>query len=358
VATAVTVWIAFRIERGGNAQRRAAAAAALRDDQMADLARRLASDSADEMSNELVDGAAQLLSADMAVLTVLDPSSGRHYVRATRGGGGSAVGVEVTPGVGITGQAIRDQRLVVSGADPTSLTGLQRRLDGGSGAHSMAAVPGLQAGRVITSITVGRGDGSPFDAADQHALEQIGALAALAIAVSLARSEAEEGKPREALTGLFNRAYLDAALEQTVALRRRTAPDKRPPLAMIMFDIDGLAGINERHGRQAGDQVLRAVATLLRQRFRASDIVARSGDSFFVVLNGASSDTAEEAAALIRRRVSELHIVDARGVPVVVSISAGCAVMQDGDTSESLIHSVEAALKSEREPSPEGTAST
>ncbi len=61
---------------------------------------------------------------------------------------------------------------------------------------------------------------------------------------------------------------------------------------MIMFDIDSFGLLNDRHGRQVGDAVLRAVATLLRQRFRASDIPARVGpDSFFVVLNGAPTES-------------------------------------------------------------------
>jgi len=118
---------------------------------------------------------------------------------------------------------------------------------------------------------------------------------------------------------------------------------------MIMFDIDSFAVINERQGRQVGDQVLRAVATLLRQRFRASDVIARVGsDSFLVVLNGATGDTASEAAAQIRRQVRELNIANARGEPVVVSISAGCALLHDGDQADALFRSVEAALETAR----------
>ena len=84
----------------------------------------------------------------MAVLTLLDPPSGRHFVRASQGGKGSAVGVEVLPGVGITGQAIRERRLIVTdGAnDDGSVARLRRRLRGGSSAHQMAAMVGLQAG--------------------------------------------------------------------------------------------------------------------------------------------------------------------------------------------------------------------
>ena len=140
------------------------------------------------------------------------------------------------------------------------------------------------------------------------ALDLMSPVVTLATAAELRRQEGEQGTPRDSLTGLYNRAYLDAALGQLLALRRRSQPNERPPLSMIMFDIDSFRLLNDRHGRQVGDAVLRAVATLIRQRFRASDIPARVGpDSFFVVLNGASTEDAAEAAAQIRRQVRELE---------------------------------------------------
>jgi diguanylate cyclase (GGDEF)-like protein len=118
---------------------------------------------------------------------------------------------------------------------------------------------------------------------------------------------------------------------------------------MIMFDIDSFRLLNERHGRQVGDAVLRAVATLLRQRFRASDIPARVGpDSFFVVLNGAPPEVAAEAAAQIRRQVRELSLSNDRGEPVVVSVSAGCAALREGQEPDVLFRAVEAALATAR----------
>lgn len=359
VASAFAAWIATLLAERGETERSAASAARRRTNEVADFARRLANEPPDTMPAALVDGAAELLEADMAVLTVLDPPSGRHYVRVAQGGATSAVGVEVLPGVGITGQAIRDRRLIVTGGyDTASVHGLKRRLRGKSTAQSMAAVAGLQAGRVIASLTVGRAQGGPFSDDDQRMLEQIGALVTLAVAGSLARSEVEEGSPYDHVTGLYTRAYLDATLEQLVALRRRMRPEDRPSLSMIMFDIDSFALINDRHGTQVGDQVLRAVATLMRQRFRQSDLMARVGpDSFFVVLNGADPEIAAEAAAHIRRHVRELNVSNARGEPVIVSVSAGCAVYHDGDRPQALYRSVEAALETARWSGPGGVVS-
>lgn len=350
-ASAIGIWLTQWVVARGEAERAAARAAARRADLVSEFAALLSNEIPDQLPDQVVHGAADVLDADMAVLTVLDPPSGRHFVRATFGGGGSAVGVEVLPGVGITGQAIRDRRLVVTGAiDATTVKGLKRRLRGRSGGvQSMAAVAGLQQGRVVASLTVGRQDGEPFAADEHRLLESIASLVTLAVSGSLVRSEVEQGSPRDPLTGLYNRMYLDATFEQIIALRRRTAPEARSPLSMILFDIDGFGAINERHGRAVGDQVLRAVATLLRQRFRASDVVARvGGDSFFVLLNGASADVAAEAASYIRRQVRELSLSSPRGEAVVVSMSAGCTLFHDGERPEALFRSVEAALDTAR----------
>jgi diguanylate cyclase (GGDEF)-like protein len=315
----------------------------------------LTNESEDSLPEALVRGASDLLDTEMAVLTILDPHSGRHFVRAVHGGGASALGIEVIPGVGITGQALRERRTVVAAphgleADGRGQPRVTRAQTVNGPPQVVASLPAIQQGRVIATLTVGRSDPEQaFDESDLTALDLISPLITLAVSGQLLRQELEQGSPRDAQTGLYNRPYLDAALEQLLALRKRLAPPDRPPLSMIMLDIDSFRLLNDRHGRQLGDAVLRAVATLLRQRFRASDILARVGpDSFFVVLNGASSEVAAEAAAQIRRQVRELNISTANGEPVVVSISAGCAVIRDGERPEALFRSVEAALDTAR----------
>jgi diguanylate cyclase (GGDEF)-like protein len=174
-------------------------------------------------------------------------------------------------------------------------------------------------------------------------------LVALAATGTLARREAVSDSPRDPVTGLYNRSYLEAALEQLIALRRREPVEARPPLSMVMFDIDAFATINERHGRHVGDHVLRSVATVLRQRFRASDIVARVGDdSFVVVLNGADSEIAAETAAQIRRQVRELSLSNSSGEAVSVTLAAGYAIYREGDQVEELYRSAETALETGR----------
>ena len=329
-AAALAAWVALHVRDRLDIYRADEAAQAEFVDRVIALTDRLAHEPFDSMPDVLAIGAATLLEADQAVLTILDPPTGRHFVRAVYGGSGSALGVEVLPGVGIPGQAIRQRQVILAGA--------------------AAALPALQAGRVIATITFGRNERKPeFGEADRKLMEGILPVVTLAAAGTLARREGDEGAPRDGMTGLFNHAYLDAALTQLLALRKRTPPQERVSLAMLMFDVDSFRSVNERYGRQVGDNVLRAVATLIRQRFRASDIIARVGpDSFFVVLNGASPEIAADAAAQIRRQVRELNMFGMRGEPVVVSMSAGVAMYRDGDQADALFKSVETALETAR----------
>ena len=354
IASAVAVWLTGMLRDRHEQARMTAALHQEFAERVQVFTLALANQAEEQMLDALVRGASRLLDTDMAVLTLLDPQSGRHFVRAVHGGGASAVGVEVIPGVGVTGQAIRERRAVVAASRlPDAAKGRRRTTRGRNSSgppQVVAAIPVMQQGRVIATLTVGRSDPNrPFDESDVAALNLVTPVVTLAVSSQLQRQEMEQGSTRDAQTGLYNRPYLDAALEQLIALRRRTAPSDRPPLSVVMFDIDSFGLLNERHGRQAGDAVLRGVATVLRQRFRASDILSRVGpDSFLVVLNGAGAEVAAEAAAHIRRQARELNVPNTRGEPITVSISAGCSVFRDGEPIEALFKSVEAALETAR----------
>ena len=179
----------------------------------------------------------------MAILTVLDPQSGRHFVRAAHGSAPSAVGVEVVPGVGITGQALRDRKLVTVGARARRIEVRQRPREGGSHAtdrpgSGRSAPRSNRAASSPRSRSADPTRSAPSMPTTWPLSSLLGPVVTLAIAADMQRQETEQGSPRDSLTGLYNRAYLDAALDQLLALRRRSQPHERPPLSMIMFDID------------------------------------------------------------------------------------------------------------------------
>jgi two-component system cell cycle response regulator len=104
----------------------------------------------------------------------------------------------------------------------------------------------------------------------------------------------------DGLTGLWNRAYLDAHLPAQLSMAKRSGR----PLACIVSDVDQLCSINARHGEAAGDEVLRCVGEILRRHCRAEDIVCRiEGGTFSMLLNGTSCASAARIADRLRADV-------------------------------------------------------
>lgn len=153
------------------------------------------------------------------------------------------------------------------------------------------------------------------------------------------RNEAlSERVVRDPLTDLRNRRHFDAAIGRMERRWRRTPLDRRPPVSVIMFDLDHFGMVNKLHGHQAGDEVLRQFASLLKRRFREQDLVARyGGEEFVAVLEGASISKAIAIAEAIRASFEQARIAVGEAAPLSVTVSAGCAqVGDDGRALEAL----------------------
>ena len=104
-------------------------------------------------------------------------------------------------------------------------------------------------------------------------VQKIGEYAALRLANLKLRDRLHDQSIRDPLTGLYNRRYLEATLEQELhrSTRRHTG------LGVIMADIDKFKSCNDTFGHDAGDYVLKEISSLLRRSVRAGDIVCRYG---------------------------------------------------------------------------------
>lgn len=125
------------------------------------------------------------------------------------------------------------------------------------------------------------------------------------------------------LTGLGNRAYFDRAIEQEAA---RTVRSKAP-FTLLMIDIDHFKQLNDNYGHQTGDQVLRAVANVLQNSARTSDMVCRyGGEEFALILPETTAPKAIILADRIHKNLvllnRELRNIDP---PITVSIGIKCA---------------------------------
>ncbi len=148
---------------------------------------------------------------------------------------------------------------------------------------------------------------------------------------------------RDSLTGVGNRRVFDATLHREI--EARTHPRGRrgideSPLALLVLDLDDFKGVNDRHGHQVGDAVLREAARRAHNILRSTDTLARiGGDEFAVIAPGAHGEGAQRMAEAIRTAVG-LHESDAPGP--VPSASVGWAVFpDDGRDFEALMHAAD-----------------
>ena len=124
----------------------------------------------------------------------------------------------------------------------------------------------------------------------------------------------------DGLTAIANRRTFESTLEREIARAQRHAE----PVSLVMVDIDHFKALNDSHGHQAGDDVLRNVAAALACECREFDLAARyGGEEFAIVLPGC---TAEESLVIAERF---RRVVSAAPTVVPITASAGVATYPD-----------------------------
>lgn len=150
---------------------------------------------------------------------------------------------------------------------------------------------------------------------------------------------AEHGRDaRDPLTGLFTRRAAMQRLDVLVIEARA----QQMPLSLVMFDIDHLKRINNQHGRDDGDAVLRKVARVAREQARIGDPIGRIGGEEFVwIIPGVCERTVRLMTERMRQAIAKGSAVGHIGP---VTISLGFAVMQPDDTPLGLFARADRAL--------------
>ena len=121
----------------------------------------------------------------------------------------------------------------------------------------------------------------------------------------LVRMRKYEESIRDDLTGLHNRRFFDSSLKQELppAVRRAS------PISVILLDIDRFKRINDRHGHQAGDDVLRGLSASIAPQLRTEDVFARyGGEEFALLLRGQTARQAFSWAERIRQVIQDTKL--------------------------------------------------
>jgi two-component system cell cycle response regulator len=133
----------------------------------------------------------------------------------------------------------------------------------------------------------------------------------------------------DSLTGLSNRRYLDTHLDTLIERARA----RRQQLSILICDIDHFKQVNDRHGHDSGDDVLRTFAKRIRECIRNIDLVCRyGGEEFVVVMPGTDAATATVVAERLRVSVANNAFrTSGDDVSLAVTVSIGVATLADQD---------------------------
>jgi diguanylate cyclase (GGDEF)-like protein len=155
------------------------------------------------------------------------------------------------------------------------------------------------------------------------------------------QSELAEQVVRDALTGLYNRRFLDERLDRDLARARRFGF----PVSLAMIDLDNFKLVNDTYGHRAGDEVLRSLGALLQSTSREGDIPCRyGGEEFVVLLPRMPLAIARQRAEQWRQAfLQQKRCYGTREFPVTMSIGLA-TYPEHGDNADALLDSADRAL--------------
>jgi diguanylate cyclase (GGDEF)-like protein len=185
-----------------------------------------------------------------------------------------------------------------------------------------------------------------IDPAVEAALAKLAPEDRAAVQGALERAEQTEAELRfladhDSLTGLLNRRRFRAELDQYVSFNARYGGRG----AVMVIDIDGLKEINDRLGHQAGDRLIRRVSDVLRERVRATDLVARlSGDEFAVLMPQTDTAGALQLGEDLRSQVAEGFSQSSETAPASISVGITMFGGRDGVESEAVLLAADQAM--------------
>jgi diguanylate cyclase len=155
--------------------------------------------------------------------------------------------------------------------------------------------------------------------------------------------QAEREATRDVLTGLYNRKYLDKAVQALYAHYK----EEKAPFSVIMMDVDHFKKINDTYGHKVGDSVLSFIGQTITGSVKGRDVPARyGGEEFIVLLPATTSDDACKLAESLRKQISSkaLKVTKTQKTIGIVTVSCGVSEIHESDSVDSVVERADQAL--------------
>jgi diguanylate cyclase (GGDEF)-like protein len=209
--------------------------------------------------------------------------------------------------------------------------------------NTYLCIPILAQGETLGIVHVQSTDAAPqLEASELSFKTTFAGQVGLSIANIRLREALRTQSVRDALTGLYNRRYLEEVLEREMRRAGRAAQT----LGVLMLDLDHFKRFNDTYGHEAGDVVLRETATFLLKNVRAEDFVCRfGGEEFVIILPTADVEGSRARAERLRSKMAELTILHQGTSLGLVTFSLGVAAFPEhGMSPQELMAAADAAL--------------
>ena len=190
---------------------------------------------------------------------------------------------------------------------------------------SVSMLPLLRRGRLVGCLNMGARNKERFSSSkDTYFLERLATTVAVCVENAINHDRLANLGLTDPLTEVNNRRFFDQRLEEEIMRTMRG----KAPLACLLIDVDHFKRINDNYGHQAGDNVLRQVAAVLRQHLRGQDVLARyGGEEFVALLSAAPRERAEVIAERIRMALEQRGLPMDKGEPMQITVSIGVSIL-------------------------------
>ncbi len=294
----------------------------------------------EESLRAVTDAALAMLPANHASIRLLDGSHSELLSGARSGDGAQHRPMSFRRGQGVIGWVVEYKESICIedvAKDPRFLVRRQ-----GFPIRSMLAEPLWSAGQVIGVLSLSSSKKRGFTA--QHQL--LARLLANCCTPPIERARLRRLAMTDDLTLAYNQRYLSPRVNEELERARRSGQ----PLSLLLLDLDHFKVVNDKHGHEVGDTVLRLFADRVRSIVRRVDVfIRRGGEEFLLVMPATALEQARNTAERIRRNLSDAELDVGGGKRLRQTVSIGAACWDFKESPEALQRRADVAMYAAKE---------
>lgn len=296
----------------------------------------------EELLNRLVTNVSNSINIDRVAVMLIDDVAKELYITShTDFKGIDLENKRFKLGKGFYGRlAVTGEAMIIKEVDKNPTITLDEKLD--TEINSIISVPFGARGGILGLLNVYKNKPDIFNEKDMDLLKAVAEQVAIALENARLYKETKIMSITDGLTGLYNHKFFIEKLDLEVTRAKRY----NHTLSLIMIDIDYFKSYNDTHGHQAGDSVIKLVATLVKKNLRGTDIMARyGGEEFVIILPETDKAGAAVMAERIRRYIEEYPFPYQETQPTEnLTISMGVSLLDKDINADTLIKIADDAL--------------